>query len=60
MDVLVDQNLGCIAPHYGGFVPTRTTAGIDPLARHKEVWRDLEDPGGPRRQGALVGAPSQR
>jgi len=46
MDILVDQNLGCIAPHYGGFVPTRTTAGIDPLARHKEVWRDLEDPPG--------------
>jgi methyltransferase of ATP-grasp peptide maturase system len=35
--------LGRIAPHYGGFMPTRTTAGIDPLARHKETWRELED-----------------
>lgn len=35
--------LGRIAPHYGGFMHTRTTAGIDALARHKEIWRDLED-----------------
>ena len=34
--------LGRIAPHYGGFMPTRAAAGIDPLTRHKEIWRDLE------------------
>lgn len=35
--------LGRIAPDFGGFMPTRAITGIDPLARHKEVWRELAE-----------------